>query len=72
MRRNRKANIDSINSIKYSPALRLTEGTRSQPLILEYLSALLTAITPSLRPVDTLLMTISEKMQLKRIISLMA
>ena len=72
MRRQRKANLEAISLIKYSPALRCTEGTRSHSIILEYFSPLLSLITPSIRPVETLLMTITEKLQVKRIVSLMA
>ena len=72
MRRQRKTNLEAITLIKFSPALRCTEGTRSHSIILEYLSPLLSLITPSIRPVETLLMTITEKLQVKRIISLMA
>lgn len=42
------------------------------PLILEYLSPLLKLITPTIRPVDTLLMTNAEKREVSRIALLMA
>ena len=48
------------------------EGCRMMPLILEYLSPLLQLITPSIRPVDTLLMTNAEKREVARIAFLMA
>ena len=58
--------------MKYSYALRYTEGCRIMPLILEYLSPLLKLITPTIRPVDTLLMTNAEKREVSRIALLMA
>lgn len=48
------------------------EGCRIMPLILEYLSPLLKLITPTIRPVDTLLMTNAEKREVSRIALLMA
>lgn len=70
--RQRTANRAEIVSLKYSRALREMEGCRMMPLILEYLSPLLQLITPSIRPVDTLLMTNAEKREVARIAFLMA
>ena len=70
--RQRTANRTEIVSLKYSRALREMEGCRMMPLILEYLSPLLHLITPSIRPVDTLLMTNAEKREVARIAFLMA
>lgn len=70
--RQRNANRAEITSLKYSRALREMEGCRIMPLILEYLSPLLQLITPSIRPVDTLLMTNAEKREVARIALLMA
>lgn len=61
-----------ITQLKYSSALRYMEGCRIMPLILEYLSPLLKLITPTIRPVDTLLMTNAEKREVSRIALLMA
>ena len=62
----------AIEPLRYSVVLRHTESTRMKPLILEYLSVLLRQITPSIRPVDTLLLTMTEKRQIAHIVDIMA
>lgn len=72
MQRDKANNLAAIQPLHYSMALRNTEATRSSPLIFDYLSVILRLITPTIRPVDTLLLTISEKQQIQRITNLMA
>ena len=72
MQRDKANNLAAVNPLRSSTALRQTEATRTLPLILDYLSVLLCLITPTIRPVDTLLMTLSEKRQIERITELMA
>lgn len=72
MQRDKANNLAAIQPLHYSMALRNTEATRPSPLIFDYLSVILRLITPTIRPVDTLLLTISEKQQIQRITNLMA
>ena len=72
MQRDKANNLAAVKPLRGSTALRQTEATRTLPLILDYLPVLLCLITPTIRPVDTLLMTLSEKRQIERITELMA
>ena len=72
MQRDKANNLAAILPLRNSTALRQTEATRTSPLIFDYLSVLLQLITPTIRPVDTLLLTVSEKRQIERITDIMA
>lgn len=72
MQRDKANNLAAILPLRNSTALRQTEATRTSPLIFDYLSVLLQLITPTIRPVDTLLLTVSEKRQIERITEIMA
>ena len=72
MQRDKANNLAAILPLRNSTALRQTEATRTSPLIFDYLSVLLRLITPTIRPVDTLLLTVSEKRQIERITEIMA
>ena len=62
-----QANQSQLMALKNSKTLRASEGCRTSPLVLEYLSPLLQQITPTIRPVDSLLLTSKEKQELTRI-----
>ena len=53
---------DALKGIRFSRGMCISEGTRSLPLIVEYVSPLLHVITPTIRPVETLLLTITERL----------
>ena len=72
MQRDKANNLAAILPLRNSTALRQTEATRTSPLLFDYLSVLLQLITPTIRPVDTLLLTVSEKRQIERITDIMA
>ena len=72
MQRDKANNLAAILPLRNSTALRQTEATRTSPLLFDYLSVLLQLITPTIRPVDTLLLTVSEKRQIERITEIMA
>ena len=63
---------DALKGIRFSRGMCVAEGTRSLPLVLEYVSPLLRVITPTIRPVETLLLTITEKLQIQHIVEIMA
>ena len=63
---------DALKGIRFSRGMCISEGTRSLPLIVEYVSQLLHVITPTIRQVETLLLTITEKLQIQHIVEIMA
>lgn len=63
---------DALKGIRFSRGMCISEGTRSLPLIVENVSPLLHVITPTIRPVETLLLTITEKLQIQHIVEIMA
>ena len=71
MHQRRIHNQEELTIIQESKALRSCEGLRHTPLVLEYLSPLLSCITPTIRPVDSLLLTTKEKRELAHITELM-
>lgn len=71
MHQRRIHNQEEIAMIQESKALRSCEGLRHTPLVLEYLTPLLSCITPTIRPVDSLLLTTKEKRELAHITELM-
>lgn len=72
MRRSSKHNNEALKAIRSSRGMSMAEGTRSRSLVLEYLSPLLRVITPTIRPVETLLLTVAEKLQIQHIVEIMA
>ena len=60
-------NRQMISPLKNSKALRMAEGCRGGNIVLDYLSPLMQVITPTIRPVDSLLLTSREKQELARI-----
>ncbi|KAK8805971.1 hypothetical protein WA171_007057 [Blastocystis sp. BT1] len=72
LRRMSRQYKDALKGIRFSRGMCISEGTRSLPLIVEYVSPLLHVITPTIRPVETLLLTITEKLQIQHIVEIMA